>query len=129
MKSLIKSISLLFLVIGVFACAAPYGSFIERDYLNDRTVVQVDNQSWDDMQIYLVSNSGQRIYVGRIDSTTKQTFVLKSKVASGPHTFHLKILAGSTWETYEFMTSNGDEIQLTVAHEIKHTHISVFPMK
>lgn len=77
----IHSITLSLLLLAAVACVGMGGGTGNADP-NQPTVVQVDNQGFSDMTVYVVRNS-QRVRLGIATGNSKTNFTLPSGVAGG----------------------------------------------
>ncbi len=77
----IQSITLSLLLLAAGACAGMGGGTVNADP-NQPTVVQVDNQGFSDMTVYVVRNS-QRARLGIATGNSKTNFSLPPSVAGG----------------------------------------------
>jgi hypothetical protein len=77
----LQSITLSLLLLGVPACAGTGGG-TSNPSPDEPTVVQVDNQGFTDMTVYVVRNS-QRVRLGTATGNSKTNFTLPRSVAGG----------------------------------------------
>ncbi len=82
----------------------------------DRTVLKVDNQSFNDMRIYVIQG-GQRIRVGTANGKNESSFKLPKSVISGYTTIRVQAVpigANGSSVSQEIAITPGDELSLRI---------------
>jgi hypothetical protein len=85
------------------------------------TYVRVTNQSWLDMNMYVLRSS-QRIRLGTVGANQTQRFLLPSNVVFGatPLRFQADPIGSSrTAQSFEIVVSPGDEVTLTIPPTVR----------
>lgn len=83
---------------------------------NERTVLKIDNQSFNDMKIYVIQG-GQRIRVGTANGKNTAAFKLPKSVISGFTTIRIEAVpigANGHSISEEITITPGDELELRI---------------
>lgn len=95
---------------------------------NAETLVQVDNNNWADMNIYVV-RSGMRMRLGTVVSMNSATFVVPEPMVSASG--EVRLLADPIGGAPQFMTqpvlvSPGQQIEFTLENNLNLSSLSVW---
>lgn len=71
-----KLAAVVVMIAGIAACSHPPGRAGDGDDLNAVTRVRVENQAFLDMNIFVLSESGNRRRLGTVTGNSNQTFVI-----------------------------------------------------
>lgn len=110
----IQSIAFAFYVLAVAACSGFAGG--SGNDPNQPTVVQVDNQGFADMTVYVLRNS-QRVRLGTATGNSKSSFTIPTSVVRGLETlrFIADPIGGRRNSVSEEITvAPGDTVSLTI---------------
>ncbi len=104
------------LMVLVLAAACARGRTSRGAAAAEPTYVRITNQSWLDMNVYVLRSS-QRIRLGTIGANQTQRFTLPSNLVFGatPLRFLADPIGSSrTAQSFEIVVSPGDEVSLTI---------------
>jgi hypothetical protein len=103
---------------GPVACHHRGDPDVSDDESREPTTIQVTNQGFPDMTIYVLSTGGQRLRLGLANGNSTVTFVIPSAMVTGgatPLRFIADPIGGSRASVGEQITvSPGDQVQLTI---------------
>jgi hypothetical protein len=115
MPALSRRLALPFVLLAMLGCA-PRSRSSAPPPANPPTYVRITNQSWLDMNVYVLRSS-QRIRLGMIGANQTQRFTLPANLIFGatPLRFMADPIGSSnTAQSFEIVVSPGDEITLTI---------------
>ncbi len=120
-----------FLASAVMACAQNATSF-EAVIPSVETALVIRNQNWYDVRLYLVSEAGAlRVRIGTVEGFSSAVIHLRGRALQeisnrGTARFLISALGShASYTTPSAQVHPGDEIQLTVASQLKFSTISV----
>jgi hypothetical protein len=116
MRAFPRRFALPLLVLALVAACAPRTRSNRPPEATPPTYVRVTNQSWLDMNMYVLRSS-QRIRLGTVGANQTQRFVLPQYLVFGatPLRFMADPIGSSrTAQSFEIVVSPGDEVTLTI---------------
>ena len=116
MRALSRRLGLPFLLLAFVAACAPRSRSNRPPLSVEPTYVRISNQSWLDMNVYVLRSS-QRIRLGTISANQTQRFQLPQNLIFGatPLRFLADPIGSSrTAQSFEIVVSPGDEVTLTI---------------
>lgn len=129
MSKIIQSVALsAMLTFGAGACASGFGGGDGGFRQSPDTLVQVENNNWSDMTIYVV-RSGTRMRLGTVVSMNSTIFVVPPSMvnASGEVQLIADPIGGSaTFTTHPVLVNPGQQIEFTLENNINLSSLSVW---
>jgi hypothetical protein len=115
MRALPRRLFLPLMVLALVACAGRSRSS-RPPVAAEPTYVRINNQSWLDMNVYVLRSS-QRIRLGTVGANSTQRFLLPQNLIFGatPLRFSADPIGSSrVAQSFEIVVSPGDEVSLTI---------------
>jgi hypothetical protein len=116
MRALQRRLVLPLLLLALVAACGPRSRSNRPAVSNPPTYVRISNQSWLDMNVYVLRSS-QRIRLGTVGANQTQRFMLPQNLVFGatPLRFMVDPIGSSrTAQSFEIVVSPGDEVTLTI---------------
>jgi hypothetical protein len=116
MRALSRRLVLPFMLVALAAACGPRSRSNRPPVATPPTYVRITNQSWLDMNVYVLRSS-QRIRLGTVGANQTQRFTLPQNLVFGatPLRFLADPIGSSrTAQSFEIVVSPGDEITLTI---------------
>jgi hypothetical protein len=116
MRATQRRLFLPLIVLALGAACAPRSTSNRPPVATPPTYVRIANQSWLDMNVYVLRSS-QRIRLGTIGANQTQRFTLPRNLIFGatPLRFLVDPIGSSrTAQSFEIVVSPGDEVTLTI---------------
>ena len=116
MRALQRRLALPVMLLALVAACAPRSRSNRPPVSNPPANVRITNQSWLDMNVYVLRSS-QRIRLGTVGANQTQRFTLPSNLVFGatPLRFLADPIGSSrTAQSFEIVVSPGDEVSLTI---------------
>jgi hypothetical protein len=116
MRALSRRLLLPFMFLALVAACAPRSRSNRPPVANPPSYVRVTNQSWLDMNVYVLRSS-QRMRLGTVGASQTQRFRLPENLIFGatPLRFMVDPIGSSrTAQSFEIVVAPGDEVTLTI---------------
>jgi hypothetical protein len=116
MRALPRRLALPFMLLALVAACGPRSRSNRPPAAVEPTYVRITNQSWLDMNVYVLRSS-QRIRLGTVGANQTQRFLLPQNLVFGatPLRFLADPIGSSrTARSFEIVVAPGDEVSLTI---------------
>ena len=115
MRALPRRLAIPFIVLAL-AAACARGRTNRGSVASEPTYVRVTNQSWLDVNVYVLRSS-QRLRLGTVGANQTQRFTLPQNLVFGATSLRFladPIGSSRTAQSFEIVVSPGDEVSLTI---------------